>query len=113
MYQYYVRKKGTWARPYIPGESLEGVSVSDGDTPSIGGLIARNPDNSRDRWYIAAEYAEKHLRLSTLAAFEDADGWGDDRLTQSEIDAAKRKAKEASEAVVSNLAEALLRWRNA
>lgn len=40
------------ARPFIQGESLQGVSVSALDDPSEGGWIARNPDDHNDRWFI-------------------------------------------------------------
>lgn len=51
------RKRGvTEMRPYIPGESLEGVSVSPVDDISRGGMIARDPENHGDRWFVAADY---------------------------------------------------------
>lgn len=43
-------------RPYIPGEDLTGISVSDQDTPAEGGMIAVNPDNADDKWYVAEEF---------------------------------------------------------
>lgn len=43
-------------RPYVEGESLDGISVSEQDTPAHGGMIARNPDNHVDQWYVAADY---------------------------------------------------------
>ena len=55
------RKKGLASmRPYVPGESLEGVSVSAEDTPGEGGMIARNEDNPKDQWYVAAEFFAKN-----------------------------------------------------
>ena len=39
-------------RPYIPGEDLTGISVSDVDTPEEGGMIARSSDNHADQWYV-------------------------------------------------------------
>lgn len=48
-------------RPYIPGESLDGVSVSGTDTPEEGGMIARNPKNHADQWYVAKTYFEENL----------------------------------------------------
>lgn len=51
------RKKGTTPmRPYVPGEDLTGISVSKEDTPELGGMIAHNPDNLQDRWYVAKAY---------------------------------------------------------
>jgi hypothetical protein len=55
------RKKGvTPMRPYEPGEDLSGVSVSDEDTPQEGGMIAMNPDNPEDKWYVAEAYFTEH-----------------------------------------------------
>ena len=47
------RKKGTQAmRPYTVGEDLEGVSVSEEDTPELGGMIAIGADNGA-KWYVS------------------------------------------------------------
>lgn len=43
-------------RPYIPGEDLQGISVSDVDTPELGGMIARNPKDYNDQWYVAKDF---------------------------------------------------------
>lgn len=45
-------------RPYLKGEDLEAqrVSVSPEDTPEEGGMVARNPHNHEDKWYVAKEY---------------------------------------------------------
>lgn len=43
-------------RPYIPGEDLAAISVNAQDTPGPGGMIARNPKNHADQWYIAKEF---------------------------------------------------------
>lgn len=45
-------------RPYIPGESLSGISVSIEDTPEEGGMIAYNPKNPNDQWYVAKKFFE-------------------------------------------------------
>lgn len=51
------RKKGiTEMRPYVPGEDLTGVSVSEQDTPKEGDMIARNGANHADQWLVAKEY---------------------------------------------------------
>ena len=55
------RKKNVQAmRPYMPGEDLSGVSVSAEDTPETGGMIACNPDNPADKWYVAKDFFEKN-----------------------------------------------------
>lgn len=48
-------------RPYVPGESLDKVSVSAEDKPAEGGMIARNPNNHADQWYVSKEYFEKNF----------------------------------------------------
>lgn len=47
-------------RPYIPGEDLMGISVSPQDTPEEGGMIARNPENPLDQWYVAKKFYEEN-----------------------------------------------------
>ena len=46
-------------RPYVSGEDLSGVSVSDEDTPEAGGMIARNSENHADQWYVAKKFFEE------------------------------------------------------
>lgn len=47
------RKKVTQPmRPYIPGEDLTGISVNWEDEPEEGGMIAMNPQNPKDQWYV-------------------------------------------------------------
>jgi hypothetical protein len=49
-------------RYYIKGEDLSNISVSDQDDPdSDMGMIARNPDNHKDQWYIARKYFEENF----------------------------------------------------
>ena len=49
-------------RPYIKGESLADISVSKEDNPANDmGMIARNPDNYKDQWYVARAYFEKNF----------------------------------------------------
>lgn len=43
-------------RPYILGEDLTGISVNKEDTPELGGMIARNPLNHEDQWYVAKKF---------------------------------------------------------
>ena len=58
------RKKGVAEmRRYAAGENLSGISVSKEDTPEPGGMIARNPVNHDDQWYVAKEYFEKNFEL--------------------------------------------------
>lgn len=51
------RKKGVQPmRPYIPGEDLTGINVDKGTVPEAGGMIAVDPNNPSDQWYIAPGY---------------------------------------------------------
>lgn len=50
-------------RPYVPGEDLTGISVNKEDTPEIGGMIAVNPKNPEDRWYVAKKFFEENYAL--------------------------------------------------
>ena len=59
----YIRKSFVEMRPYIPGEDLGNISVSYLDTPELGGMVARNPQNHRDMWYVAEQYFKDNLVL--------------------------------------------------
>ena len=47
-------------RPYVQGEDLSGVSISQEDraagSPKPGDMIARNPKNHADQWLVAEKY---------------------------------------------------------
>lgn len=58
----YQRKGLSEMRPYILGEDLSGVSVSPEDNPEADmGMIARNPNNHKDQWYVNRAYFEENL----------------------------------------------------
>ena len=59
----YRRKGFTEMRPYIPGEDLTGVRISRGDLPQAGGMIACNPADSTDQWYVNEAYFEANMEL--------------------------------------------------
>lgn len=52
-------------RPYVPGEDLEGISVWDGDTPESGGMIAVNPKDPADMWYVSKKFFEDNYMMAT------------------------------------------------
>lgn len=52
----YIKKVVQPMRPYIPGEDLTGISVWEGDEPEEGGMIAVNPNNLSDQWYVAKKF---------------------------------------------------------
>jgi hypothetical protein len=59
-FQQYRRSQIAELRPYEPGESMEGVSISATDkeagSPKPGDMIARNPKNHADLWLVPAKY---------------------------------------------------------
>jgi len=63
-FKVYKRKGSIEARPYVDGEILASkVSVSEADrqlSTLIGGMIARNPDNHDDQWYINEAFFKKN-----------------------------------------------------
>lgn len=61
-YKQYKRKGLSEMRPYVKGEDLTGISVSPEDDPETDmGMIARNPKNHADKWYVARQYFEDNL----------------------------------------------------
>ena len=61
MWKKYRRTGLSEMRPYSVGESLGGISVNQEDTPEVGGMIARNPKNHSDKWYVSKQYFEDNL----------------------------------------------------
>lgn len=58
----YRRKGVSEMRPYVKGEDLTGISVSDvDDPPNDMGMIARNPKNHQDQWYVARKYFDDNF----------------------------------------------------
>lgn len=64
----YKRKGLSEMRPYVTGEDISGVSISDQDkqagSPKEGDMIARNPKNHLDQWLVAKQYFEDNLELA-------------------------------------------------
>lgn len=59
-FKQYKRSNIAEMRPYVEGEVLKGVSISDADlkagSPLVGDMIARNPKNHEDKWLVAKDY---------------------------------------------------------
>ena len=53
--RYYRKRTLQLMRPYIPGEDLTGISISQEDTPELGGMIAVGNDNGA-QWYVSKKY---------------------------------------------------------
>lgn len=61
----YKRKGLSEMRPYWPGENLSHISVAECDNPPEDlGMIARNPENHADQWYVSRAYFEANLELA-------------------------------------------------
>jgi hypothetical protein len=56
----YRRKAVGELRPYVEGESVDGISINIEDlkagSPKAGDMIARNPENPLDQWLVNAAY---------------------------------------------------------
>lgn len=62
MWKQYRRKGLSEMRPYIKGEDLTKISVSAPDDPEADmGMVARNPANHEDQWYVSRKYFEDNL----------------------------------------------------
>lgn len=58
----YQRKGLSEMRPYIKGEDMTGISVSEVDDPENDmGMVARNPKNHVDQWYVSRKYFDENL----------------------------------------------------
>jgi len=59
-FKQYRRKQIAELRPWIPGEFMNNISVSNEDkaagSPKLGDMVARNPKNHNDQWLVAAQY---------------------------------------------------------
>lgn len=79
-------------RPYVEGEDMKDISVSQVDTPEVGGWIARNPEKHTDQWYVTKDYYAKNL----IAYSEDT--------TESDSEDVKEPAMTSSGLVTFGLA---------
>ncbi len=58
----YKRKGLSEMRPYVSGEDMTNISVAEVDDPETDmGMVARNPQNHDDMWYVARKYFEDNL----------------------------------------------------
>jgi len=64
-FQRFRRKSIAELRPYVPGESLERISVGDNceaaGGPVAGDMVARDPKNHADQWIVIASYFREHF----------------------------------------------------
>ena len=61
-FKQFKRKGLSEMRPYVKGEDLSTISVSPEDDPENDmGMVARNPTNHADQWYVARKYFDENL----------------------------------------------------
>ena len=61
-FKQYKRTQIAEMRSYIKGENISGVSVSKVDDPENDmGMIARNPANHHDQWYVAKKFFQDNF----------------------------------------------------
>ena len=64
MFVKYARIYVTEMRPYVFGEDLTHIQVNSIDNPKKDlGMVARNPQNHNDMWYISREYFKTNFKL--------------------------------------------------
>ena len=56
----YRKKKPQELRPYIPGEDMDYITIGAKTEPVEGGMIATDPDNEKDQWYITPEFFKEN-----------------------------------------------------
>ena len=67
----YVKTGIQLMRKYELGENLAHISVATGDLPEVGGMIAVNPKNTRDMWYVAKEFFEDNYEPAGIISKHD------------------------------------------
>jgi len=61
-FKQYKRKGLSEMRSYEKGEDLTDISVAGVDNPETDmGMIARNPLNHKDQWYVARKYFDENF----------------------------------------------------
>jgi hypothetical protein len=73
MVKEYRKKDVTPMHPYVAGEDLTGVSISDVDktngSPKEGDMIAHDANNPTDRWLVSKEFFEnKYIEVDNVPA---------------------------------------------
>lgn len=66
MFKNYRRTNIAEMRPHVAGEDMTNISVSNPDKLNGGpdadrGMVARNPKNHDDQWYVARKYFEDNF----------------------------------------------------
>lgn len=62
-YKAYRKKNNQLLRPYVEGEDMSDISVAAVDVPEVGGMIAINPNDINDMWYVGKTFFEDNYEL--------------------------------------------------
>jgi len=64
MFNKYTRTNVVEMRPYMLGEDLTHIMVNNVDNPRTDmGMVARNPENHDDMWYVSRRCFETNFKL--------------------------------------------------
>ena len=67
-YKEYRKKQTQLLRPYVEGEDISGVSISDADkengSPKNGDMIAVNRNDETDKWLVAEKFFNDNYELA-------------------------------------------------
>jgi len=67
-YKEYRKKQTQLLRPYVDGEDMSGVSISDADiekgSPQKGDMIAVNRNDETDKWLVAEKFFKDNYELA-------------------------------------------------
>jgi len=67
MFKNYIKSAVQPMRPYVPNEDMTGISLSvpDSELPTLdGGMIAVNPGDTTDQWYVAKKFFDDNYILA-------------------------------------------------
>lgn len=92
-YKNYIKKGIQPMRPYVPGEDLTGVGIPVNENPVKGGMIAVDPTNPVDKWYISERLFKENYILPQDApepkiSLETMDG---QPITEEQLEAKIKK----------------------
>ena len=66
----YRKKNVQPMRPYVSGEDMSCISVANCDTPEEGGMIAINPEDHSDKWYVAKKFFKDNYILTDMEIYK-------------------------------------------
>jgi len=80
MYKNYRKKSVQPMRPYVEGENLTGVSISGTEVPGPGGMVAYNPKDPEDKWYVSKDFFLENYVECTPPAVPPSASTGEEQI---------------------------------